>query len=59
MDKAFYEGDPFTRHKGKDALTEAAWNDEGLEKNVCNGSDPLDSSGIRFAKNPATRYGKS
>lgn len=30
-----------------------------MEKIASNGSDPLDSVILRFAKNAATRYGKS
>ena len=37
----------------------AAWTDERMEKINSNGSDPLDSVILRFAKNAATRYGKS
>ena len=37
----------------------AAWTDERMEKIASNGSDPLDSVILRFAKNAATGYGKS
>ena len=37
----------------------AAWTDERMEKIAGNGSKPLDSVILRFAKNAATRYGKS
>ena len=37
----------------------AAWTDERMEKIAGDGSDPLDSVILRFAKKAATRYGKS
>ena len=37
----------------------AAWTDERMEKIAGNRYDPLDSVILRFAKNAATRYGKS
>jgi len=43
----------------EEALIAAAWKDEKMEKIDSNGSDPLGSFILRFAKNAAVRYGKS
>jgi hypothetical protein len=42
----------------EETLTEAAWQDEGMEKNVCDGIDPVDSSVLRCAIRTAAPYEK-